>query len=30
VISVKDGRIKELRQYFDMLTILQQIGAAPQ
>jgi steroid delta-isomerase-like uncharacterized protein len=30
VITVKDGRIKELRQYFDMLTILQQIGAAPQ
>ena len=30
VITVKDGKIKELRQYFDMLTILQQIGAAPQ
>lgn len=28
VITVKDGRIKELRQYFDLLTILQQIGVA--
>jgi steroid delta-isomerase-like uncharacterized protein len=30
VVRVADGRITEVRQYFDMLTILGQIGAAPQ
>jgi ketosteroid isomerase-like protein len=30
VITVKNGKIQELHQYFDMLTILQQIGAVPQ
>jgi len=28
MITLENGKIKELRQYFDMLTILQQIGAA--
>jgi steroid delta-isomerase-like uncharacterized protein len=30
VITVEGGKIQELHQYFDLLTILQQIGAAPQ
>jgi len=29
VITIEGGKITELHQYFDMLTILQQIGAAP-
>ena len=29
VITVERGRIKQLRQYFDLLILLQQIGAAP-
>ena len=29
VITVEGGKIRELHQYFDLLTILQQIGAAP-
>jgi len=29
VVRVADGRITEARQYFDLLTILGQIGAAP-
>ena len=29
VVTIEGGKIKELRQYFDLLTILQQIGAAP-
>lgn len=28
-IDVKDGKVRSSRQYFDMLTFLQQIGAAP-
>jgi steroid delta-isomerase-like uncharacterized protein len=28
-IDVKDGKVASSRQYFDMLTFLQQIGAAP-
>jgi steroid delta-isomerase-like uncharacterized protein len=28
VITIEDGKIVHFRQYFDMLTILQQIGAA--
>jgi ketosteroid isomerase-like protein len=28
-IDVKDGKVQSSRQYFDMLTFLQQIGAAP-
>ncbi len=27
VITVKDGKIKEVHQYFDTMTLLQQIGA---
>jgi hypothetical protein len=27
VIEVEDGKIKVLRHYFDLMTILQQIGA---
>ena len=29
VIKIQNGKIKEPRRYFDMLTLLQQIGAAP-
>jgi len=29
VITFQGDKIKELRQYFDLLTLLQQIGAAP-
>ncbi|PYS55289.1 MAG: hypothetical protein DMG13_04635 [Acidobacteria bacterium] len=29
VITIEGGKILELHQYFDLLTILQQIGAAP-
>ena len=29
VITFQGDKIKEVRQYFDLLTILQQIGAAP-
>jgi steroid delta-isomerase-like uncharacterized protein len=29
MVRVADGRITEVRQYFDLLTILGQIGAAP-
>ena len=29
VVALDGNRIKELRQYFDMTTILQQIGAVP-
>lgn len=29
VVVLKDGKIKEVRQYFDMMTLLQQIGAVP-
>ena len=29
IVTVEAGKIKELRQYFDMTTILQQIGAVP-
>jgi len=29
VIKIQNGKIKEFRQYFDLLTLLQQIGAAP-
>ncbi|MGI8926517.1 MAG: ester cyclase [Tepidiformaceae bacterium] len=28
-IDVRDGKVQSSRQYFDMLTFLQQIGAAP-
>ena len=28
-VDVKDGKIQSCRNYFDMLTFLQQIGAAP-
>lgn len=28
-IDVKEGKVQSSRQYFDMLTFLQQIGAAP-
>ncbi len=28
-IDVKEGKVRSSRQYFDMLTFLQQIGAAP-
>jgi steroid delta-isomerase-like uncharacterized protein len=28
-VDVTDGKIRSSRQYFDMLTLLQQIGAAP-
>jgi SnoaL-like polyketide cyclase len=27
VIEVEDGKMKALRQYFDLMTLLQQIGA---
>jgi predicted ester cyclase len=27
VLEIKDGKIKVLRHYFDLMTILQQIGA---
>ena len=30
VVSVAGGKIKQVRHYFDFLTLLQQIGAAPQ
>lgn len=30
VITVQDGKIRQFRQYFDLLTLLQEIGAAPQ
>jgi steroid delta-isomerase-like uncharacterized protein len=30
VLTLQDGKIKENRHYFDLLTLLQQIGAAPQ
>lgn len=30
VAQVRDGRITEVREYFDVLTLLTQIGAAPQ
>jgi len=29
VITVEGGKIRKLHQYFDLLTLLQQIGAAP-
>jgi steroid delta-isomerase-like uncharacterized protein len=29
VITIEGGQIRALRQYFDLLTMLQQIGAAP-
>jgi steroid delta-isomerase-like uncharacterized protein len=30
VFTIEGGKIKELRQYFDMMTILQQMGAVPE
>ena len=30
VITFQGNKIKEFRQYFDLMTLLQQIGAAPQ
>lgn len=29
VITMQNGKIKELHQYFDLLTLLQQLGVAP-
>jgi len=29
VITIEGGKIRTLHQYFDLLTLLQQIGAAP-
>src|SRR5439155_16086368 len=30
IATVEQGRIKDACQYFDMMTLLQQLGAAPQ
>jgi limonene-1,2-epoxide hydrolase len=30
VIEIEDGKIKVLRHYFDLMTLLQQIGAMDQ
>lgn len=30
VFRIEDGRVREMRHYFDMMTMLSQIGAAPE
>ena len=30
IAIIEEGKIKESRQYFDMMALLQQLGAAPQ